>query len=1034
MCTKKQTKSRQSSYRTLTVNTDKIKEDENKTDNTSPEIKTADKNLIDNTSPDIKTADKNLTDNTSPDIKTADKNLTDNTSPDIKTADKHPTDENLTEKKTYAKDSVEEDDDDLCEYYEFKGNKFKIFPKDFLPDIDEEAIVANLETMNIPYNGNKEKFDWDTDYLEDVTGRQETVLIICQNPNQGKTVAYALSGYNFKTRSGICDKCPVYEFKKEFHGKMSKIKVTSVNNHIQNRFFESGQSIFTYDKNQKHSDLFDEKLVYATTDSKSNLAENLKAEAADCDKLVLWMNNDREGENICFQILEVVRDHLPAFPNFVSTPRNPQNIFRAKAFSAQQEHIRTAYEQLYDAPDYRESSCYNVRNSFELKVGMTFGRIMNFHLKKKFPRLYQKQITFAISSTPILSLCVQQYEKVQAFEEEKYWTFNPHIMIGSEVINNLDWKGTKIFDEEEAKNIKQQIDKISEIEVIKLETRKVVHPKPPGLNIISQLKYATKKQGINPAYIMQMVEKCYLWGYISYPRTEATSYREDFDFERVLFKFSQLANRHSADAEFLLENMQNPVEGNGILQISPIIPTGFCPKNDSLNSAGHKIYDYICHHFFASISEDMVVEETEVTFQIANQTFTVIGRETLEEGYTKYIPDIDFEEQLIPEFEQGEKYCISKTELLENLTEAPELFTESDIITLMGVYLERLDLQIVTQMSYLTEKALVTIDASTRQMEPTKVGIAMVRGFAKIDPGLNSPSLRASIEERINAIVDKKLDHEKVLDNLLQFFKEKFENFEQKITFQDEEFAKYFSRKNKFLQDSAPFSECGKCGNLMKIVMGCNKIYCAHCDVNLSLPKYAKYTKPDGIIDPKKYCPYDKFEIIYYEYDDDGLLTKLTVCPQCFTQPMFDIEGYRLTCSNCPSTECEFSKMHTIVRNCLKCKKGELILNKIVGNKLSLSCNNNNCRFITTVSKNAISAELSADSCECSARLLDIKFSNGNDFHSCVFCDKESKALMDDNKGFSPTKQQRKHKISLDQVRELFNDDGYDNLKKKLYI
>ena len=983
MCRQKQTKPKQSdSYRNLSVNTNKNTEDQN-------------------------------------------------------TADKH-----LTEKNS-----------DEGEIYEFEGNKFKISPGDLLPDIDEEALFTNYETMNIPYIGAKNKNNWDIPYNEDIPTQEECVLIVTHLPSGAKTIANTLSGDCFTTRSKTLSKCLVHEFKREFFGKMSNIRVTSQNGHIYQRNFENSD-LLTPSQIDNARSLFDEKMFFSECDPKLKIIEHLRTEAKDCSNLVLWLDNDTAGENMCFQVLLAIRDHLRVFPNFVSSPGNPQNIFRAKSKSMQQYDDQQAYNELFDAPDYRLSSCYDVKKDFEKKVAMSFGRKLKSYLRTKFPLLNDQLVTFGVFQTPLLNVCVQQYLKVQTFKAQKYWKLNPQILIEGKCLNNLPWLETKIFDKKEAENLKQQIDKISEFEVIKLETRKVVHHKPLGLNSMSQLKYATQKYKIKPSYILKQVENLYLWGYITFPGSKETSYSKDLDIKKILYAMSHFSDKHSEDAEFIHKNMQNPQEGNGLVQGTPIIPTGYCPKSEDLKFLAGKIYNYICQNFFASLCENMVVEETEVTFQVANQTFTVIGREKLEEGYAKYDPDMDFKEQLIPEFEQGKKYCISKTELLEKSTEAPELFTEYDVIGLMDDYLKHYQygMSIVEQIHNLENKNYLSIDSFTRQIKPTDIGIAMAKGYAKIDPGLVSVSLIVSIEERIQAIVDKKLDHEKVLDSLLQFYKEKFVNFEQKINLQDAEFSKFFGTKKTILPDAAPFSKCGNCGNLMifKSKITVNRevtvLDCSHCNVKLSLPKYAKFSKPDGIIDPKKYCPHDKFEIIYYEYNDDGLRTKLTVCPQCFNRPVFDIESYgsnlqskskhykyRLTCSSCPSKECEFSKIHTSVKNCSQCKKGDLILNKIIGVQLNIGCNNNDCRFITTICKNAKSAEVTDKWCDCGAKILDIKFTNGNDFYSCVFCDPYSQALMDDNKGFSPSRKERKHNLSQDNVRELFDDDGLDDPARKLF-
>ena len=93
--------------------------------------------------------------------------------------------------------------------------------------------------------------------------------------------------------------------------------------------------------------------------------------------------------------------------------------------------------------------------------------------------------------------------------------------------------------------------------------------------------------------------------------------------------------------------MQDPHKGNDIGENPPITPTVLFPTG--LYNELQQVYDYICQHFFASISEDVEVEETEVTFQVSDQTFTLIGQKKISEGYTKYTPDINFKEKLISE-------------------------------------------------------------------------------------------------------------------------------------------------------------------------------------------------------------------------------------------------------------------------------------------------------------------------------------------------------------------------------------------------
>jgi len=67
--------------------------------------------------------------------------------------------------------------------------------------------------------------------------------------------------------------------------------------------------------------------------------------------LVLWLDNDREGENICFEVISIVQNYM----------RNRNNIYRAKFSSVTHPDIRMAFNSLDSGPNENESKAVDAR-------------------------------------------------------------------------------------------------------------------------------------------------------------------------------------------------------------------------------------------------------------------------------------------------------------------------------------------------------------------------------------------------------------------------------------------------------------------------------------------------------------------------------------------------------------------------------------------------------------------------------------------------------------------------------------------------
>lgn len=67
--------------------------------------------------------------------------------------------------------------------------------------------------------------------------------------------------------------------------------------------------------------------------------------------------------------------------------------------------------------------------------------------------------------------------------------------------------------------------------VVSVVSKEKSKPRPTALNTVELMRVASSGLGMGPQHAMQIAERLYIQGYISYPRTETTKYPENFDLQ-----------------------------------------------------------------------------------------------------------------------------------------------------------------------------------------------------------------------------------------------------------------------------------------------------------------------------------------------------------------------------------------------------------------------------------------------------------------------------------------------------------------------
>ena len=460
----------------------------------------------------------------------------------------------------------------------------------------------------------------------------------------------------------------------------------------------------------------------------------LQAEAKGVDYLVLWLDCDREGENICFEVIDCVK------PEMAHGQRSKQTIFRAHFSAITPQDIQLAMKRLGE-PNKNESMAVEARQELDLKVGVAFSRFQTRYFQGKYTDLDARCISYGPCQTPTLGFCVQRHLDIMQFCPEPFWTIEIKATQNGTVCT-FEWARGRIFDQAVCTSIHATLAGESTLRVDAVEQKEVKKGRPTPMNTVEMLKAASKALGIGPHQAMNAAEHLYLNGYLSYPRTESTAYPKSFDIAATLDQQAAHPTWGNFVTELLAAGFQKPKGGVDMGDHPPITPCR-AARPGELHGNEAQMYELVTRHFIASVSPDALFLQTKVSAVVAEEHFELSGKELIEPGWLavtrSYKPD---EHKSFPSFTEGDEVslCSDQVTLKDGMTQPPGYLTEADLIGIMEQNGIGTDASIPSHIKNICDRNYVTTEAG-RTLVPTQLGIVLVQGYHRIDPDLVLPKV-----------------------------------------------------------------------------------------------------------------------------------------------------------------------------------------------------------------------------------------------------------------------------------------------------
>lgn len=625
----------------------------------------------------------------------------------------------------------------------------------------------------------------------DINDSYVNVLMIAEKPSIAKAIAVALSDGKSNNKQ-IGKGKGIITFDGYFQNVRAKFTVSSVMGHVYTSDFKSEHNNWN---SVEPIELFDLPIVKLEANKKTRIPSMLSKMAQGKDILALWLDCDKEGENICYETIYCCYKQM--------NRKDYQQIYRAKFSSLTNIDLKKAMKTIEFMPNSKESSAVDARQHIDLKIGIAFTRFLTTTI---LPGLNLEGVTllsYGPCQTPTLWFCVNRENEINSFKSQQifrvYLEFTHQriknkIFLKPEASNLIKLEKGEIFDKKKCafildylKNLKETVCK-----VVDIKANKASKAAPVGLNTVAMLRTASSYLKLSPTNTMHIAEKLYTSGYITYPRTETTKYTSSFDFFGLLNQLKGIGNKEISNIiSNLLTNFKKPVlRGVDVGDHPPITPAKLAV---GLTGDQARLYEFIVTHFVATMMESADYEERHYFIDFGGESFQAHTKVLVKEGFLSLFKwKREKYNENYPLLKLNEILPINSIGSDSIWTSPPPNLSESDLLKLMEHHGIGTDASMAVHIENITNRGYVTVDGN-RRLKPSNLGRALILGLSSVDEELVIPKLRSEIEKSVTEICKGKKTYTEIMEYSLKSYKSKFILVRQFYDKLFKGFSKYFN-------------------------------------------------------------------------------------------------------------------------------------------------------------------------------------------------------------------------------------------------
>lgn len=673
---------------------------------------------------------------------------------------------------------------------------------------------------------------------------------------------------------------------------------------------------------------------YEISKGKEKVVHDLQALSEKATEILLATDPDREGEAIAWHIHEILKkDKKVKAP----TKRVVFHEITKEAVEEALKHPRAIDENLRRAQEARR----------------VLDRLVGYDLSG----LIWKKVRYGLSAgrvqSPALRIVMEREREIRAFVPEKYWK-----IFGLFETEKKDKLTLTCSEEPRDEKLVEKIMTEGEkgtwlVEEIK-ESEQKRSPRAPFTTSTLQ-QTASSRLGYSPSRTMQIAQKLYEAGHITYMRTDSTNLSVVAQ-NQILAYVTKEYGENYAERRIYKTKSKNAQEAHEAIRPTHI------DKLHAGTDEQQKLYRLIWERAISSQMTDAKLLKTKITAVIKGHEdlprFGAVGSRLLFPGWLKADEGARGEDVELPLCKEGETLKLLNLVNEEKFTEPPGRYSEAGLVKELESRGIGRPSTYASIMKTIEERGYVRKENKT--LFPTDVGEVVSDFLEKYFMEYISDSFTAEIENELDEIANGEREYAKTLKDFYGPFSKDVKSKEK-------------LEKATNLGDAPENIKCPKCGSSMIIKLArVGKFYsCSKypdCDGALMLDgKELEGPKETGEMCPEcgekkgksgggklvirerrdgtgtfiSCSRYPKCKFIKKDEAEEARKRTGVACPQCKKGDMSERRGrfgIFYSCSNYP--DCKFAiKAKPTGRICDKC--GSLIME---GTKtIPERCSSNKC-------------------------------------------------------------------------------------------